>query len=176
MKIYFTSDTHFNHEMLIREQKRPFKSVDEMNKLIINNWNKVVNYSEDIIYHLGDVSLNKKLFFDESISPKLNGKIIYIKGNHDSNSISHIQNMIILFEGKLIELVHRPQDALFGAKIILHGHIHNNGNIGMVYKGEFVKPYIFKTEDGVIFYNVNLEFHKYKPKLINDILGEIDSI
>ena len=52
--IYFISDTHFNHNNIIKYCNRPFKSINEMNQTIINNWNKTVK-ADDEIYHLGDL-------------------------------------------------------------------------------------------------------------------------
>ena len=51
MKIFVTADTHFNHENIIKYCNRPFKDVNEMNEVIINNWNSVVS-KDDIIYHI----------------------------------------------------------------------------------------------------------------------------
>ena len=40
-KLWFTSDTHFCHENIIRYCNRPFKNVEEMNVLVLelNNYN-----------------------------------------------------------------------------------------------------------------------------------------
>ena len=41
-RVFFTSDTHFNHTNIIRYCDRPFKSTDEMNEKLIGNWNSAV--------------------------------------------------------------------------------------------------------------------------------------
>lgn len=56
MNIFFTSDTHFGHNNIIKLSNRPFSSVEEMNEGLIERWNDVVG-AEDIVYHLGDFSL-----------------------------------------------------------------------------------------------------------------------
>ena len=52
-KIWFTSDTHFSSERTLELSKRPFKSVEEMDKILIENWNSVVGQN-DTVYHIGD--------------------------------------------------------------------------------------------------------------------------
>ena len=81
MKVWFTSDTHFSHTRIIELCKRPFSSIEQMNEMMVANWNEVVS-NEDHVYHLGDLCLGK---FDESIkyAARLNGTKFLIPGNHD---------------------------------------------------------------------------------------------
>ena len=55
-KVFFTSDTHFYHENIIRFCNRPFKDVEMMNETIIANWNNTIG-QDDIVFHLGDFCL-----------------------------------------------------------------------------------------------------------------------
>ena len=48
MKRYVISDTHFNHSRILEYCQRPFDNVEQMNEVIINNWNKVIN-EDDIV-------------------------------------------------------------------------------------------------------------------------------
>ena len=75
MAIYFTSDTHFGEQRALELSKRPFKTTDEMDNAIIENWNKVVT-PEDTVFHLGD-------FGNLDIRNKLIGRIILIEGNYE---------------------------------------------------------------------------------------------
>ena len=76
MSIFVTSDLHLGHKKIINHCDRPFESVDHMNKVIVNNWNKTIR-PRDTVYFLGDLSrylLLTFLFFDlllqfPSISP-----------------------------------------------------------------------------------------------------------
>ena len=52
-KVWFTSDTHFNHIGIIKFCDRPFSSVEEMNQALIDNWNSTIP-SDGIVFHLGD--------------------------------------------------------------------------------------------------------------------------
>ena len=80
-KIFFTSDTHFTHNNIIKFCNRPFKDVEEMNQTLVDNWNKVVGPT-DIIYHLGDFCFAGSAEW-HSIIGQLNGRIHLILGNHE---------------------------------------------------------------------------------------------
>lgn len=87
--IYYISDTHFKDQKIFDKCKRPFKSVDEMEEVIINKWNKKVN-DEDIVYVLGDIGKDD----DPStidIFNKLKGHKHLIVGNHDHDMLEDIR-------------------------------------------------------------------------------------
>ena len=79
--IYFTGDQHFGHANIIKHCNRPFSSVDEMDKQLLEQWNRRVK-KQDTVYILGD------LFFRNAVSSteylqKMNGRKHLIIGNHD---------------------------------------------------------------------------------------------
>lgn len=84
MTIYFISDMHFGDQSVMSKyDKRPFKTLNEMERVMIQRWNKRVS-DNDRVYILGDmfhksVSVEKA----ESILSQLNGKKYYIIGNHE---------------------------------------------------------------------------------------------
>jgi len=124
-KIFFTADTHFNDPRL-DIYFRPFKNVEEMNKAIVDNWNKTVS-KEDTVWHLGDFSKDKEGY---SFVSKLNGKINLILGNYDEKGLGDYsifnsvqKNSIVTIGGMSYFLTHKPEDynpAMFN----LVGHIH----------------------------------------------------
>lgn len=127
---YFISDTHFNHSNIIKYSNRPFKTVDEMNKTLINNWNNRVK-KIDRVFFLGDFCLGgKDIIYD--FAKQLNGKIIMIKGNHERNNneiytnanFAVISPFPILYNEKII-LSHKPINNLNEGMINIHGHIHD---------------------------------------------------
>lgn len=83
MRIFFTSDTHFNHARIIELSKRPFASIPEMNEALVRKWNEVVGV-DDTVYHLGDFAMGPKVehksFFDQ-----LKGRKALVRGNHDQS-------------------------------------------------------------------------------------------
>jgi len=82
MRYFFTSDQHFFHKNIIKYANRPFGSVKEMHEIIIKNHNNTV-CKNDTVIHCGDFSFgNKEKTYREIIS-RLNGKNIFLKGDHD---------------------------------------------------------------------------------------------
>lgn len=139
MTIYFTADTHFRHSNIIEYCNRPFDSIENMNEAFIQRWNEKVDPGEHV-FHLGDFGFGTK---DEllEIKNKLNGKIFFIKGNHDKDT-KKIQNKFEIFcqyhelnvkgyfesiEKELV-LFHYPIEKWnkchYGS-IHLHGHQHS---------------------------------------------------
>lgn len=78
-KIFFTADNHFGHSNIIQYTNRPFNSVVEMDRVMINNWNAMIG-PDDIVFHLGDFCLGDNDKAKEYFS-KLNG-LIFILNTH----------------------------------------------------------------------------------------------
>lgn len=101
--LYFTSDTHFGHKAIINHCYRKFSSVEEMDEILIKNWNSKISVN-DTIYHLGDFTLKRKDFAQEIFS-QLNGNIKVLKyhWHHDHSWVKYgdYKNK----QGKLIEIV-----------------------------------------------------------------------
>ncbi|MBW1605758.1 metallophosphoesterase [Lactobacillus sp. Sy-1] len=149
---YFTADTHFFHQDILGMDNfapRPFKSIDEMNQTIIENWNARVQPT-DVVYHLGDIALYfikpaKEAYRQIlAILNQLNGNLILIKGNHDSREFFkylakhnfmvngkpkfQFQDVgaLIKFNHRQYYLTHYPMMLGIVHQIInLHGHIHH---------------------------------------------------
>ena len=90
MKLYFTADTHFGHSNILRYTKRPYRTVEEMNEALCDNWASVVT-DHDHIYHLGDVVFGRN--FQEIATlihmvRKLPGRKHLIPGNHDKKYLN----------------------------------------------------------------------------------------
>lgn len=170
--IFFTSDTHFWHSNIIKYCKRPFSSVEEMNDVIINNWNSIVK-KNDIVFHLGDFGFcDSKKFSD--IIKKLNGKIYLITGNHDRKMLKDGSMKLFCFvgpelyisvNGQKIYLNHKPFlcfDGSYGRTDKtwtwqLFGHVHSGprDNTGLDHQ-RLVN--LFPTQ-----YDVGVDNNNYMP-------------
>lgn len=137
MKLYI-SDTHFGHVNIMRLSKRPFSSVQEMDKVMIENWNKVVKPNDEV-YFLGDFCY-KSGESPEYYLEQLNGKKYFIIGNHDNPIIKNrrvynryfetIEQMMTVQDGNdSIVLCHYPLvewNGFFRNALHFYGHVHNN--------------------------------------------------
>lgn len=136
--IYLISDTHFYHKSIIPYCNRPFSSIEQMNKTMIDNWNHTVN-DNDIVYFLGDFSFatTEKA---RDICNQLKGYKIIIRGNHDRDR-GEISWKNIGFQEVLnnpcrflyvdknsnfreVILSHEPQ-YINDNQFNIHGHIHD---------------------------------------------------
>ncbi len=78
---FYVSDTHFGHEAIIGFSRRPFSSINQMDRVLIETWNSVVT-SQDIVYILGDFAFGSADYV-ASVFHALRGRKILITGNHD---------------------------------------------------------------------------------------------
>jgi calcineurin-like phosphoesterase family protein len=138
--IFFTSDTHWDHDKIIQYSGRPFSTVEEMNETMIDRWNEVVEPG-DVVYHLGDFCFTKKVRRVEEIRERLNGSIHWIFGNHDWKKLRTAEGFawkgdykkirVELPDGtkKSIILMHyamRTWDGSHRENWHLYGHSHGN--------------------------------------------------
>ena len=80
-RTWFTADTHFGHDNVIRHCDRPFSSVDEMDDAVVKNWNTVIR-EEDAVWVLGDFCFRSKRPAQGYLD-RLHGIKHLIVGNHD---------------------------------------------------------------------------------------------
>jgi len=131
---FVISDTHFGHANIckfLREdgsKVRPWNNVEEMDEVLVENWNNIVK-QEDKVYHLGDVVMNRKHL---NTMRRLNGKKVLIKGNHDifdlSDYTEHFYDVRAYHKLDKFILSHIPihPQELGRFKGNVHGHLHAN--------------------------------------------------
>lgn len=132
MKVFCIADTHFGHANIIRYCNRPFSSVEQMDQVMIKNWNETVS-NKDIVLHLGDVGLCERSRLKEIIQ-QLNGKKILIMGNHDTYTkkfyeeagFQEVSKFPILYDSFYL-LSHAPlQLSETTPYYNCYGHVHND--------------------------------------------------
>jgi len=108
MRYWVTADTHFYHDNIINYCGRPFINVNQMNKVLLKNWNDTVG-KDDVVFFVGDFSFGDRDTINKLLR-KLKGNKIFIKGNHDRvHAIPKIiQSIIIQYSNYNIKLLHNP--------------------------------------------------------------------
>lgn len=131
---YYIADTHFGHQNILSFAKRPFSTIDEMEKTIISNWNHTVNENDEV-YIVGD------LFYRDNIPGRilsqLKGRKILILGNHEAHWLTkeleiyfdRIETSLeIIDHNHTVYLCHYPMVSYpkQSRAYMIHGHIHND--------------------------------------------------
>ena len=156
MKTWFTSDWHLGHKNIIKYCNRPFETVEEMDKTIIDNFNKLVK-SEDVVFFLGDFAFDKEYY--RKYQDILNGNWIFIRGNHDHSHLPYKIEELILELGKHETLlIHDPYLYEETIKRHLVGHIHQKWKTKI-------------TEEGNILINVGVDVWDFKPVEQEEIIN-----
>lgn len=116
-KLWFFSDLHFNHCRLVKstpyhfDEVRNFDTVQEMNNILISNWQNTVG-KNDIVIFSGDLMMNTPMTeVEKNINDlfiPLNGIKYWIKGNHDHQIIKKLNSIHFDFIKNRIYLVDAP--------------------------------------------------------------------
>ena len=162
MRYFVIGDTHFGHSNIIKYCNRPFRDVEEMDRVLIKNWNETVS-NQDIVIHLGDFALCTRERAKE-ICSQLNGKKILIKGNHDNWTDDFYRNIGFDYVSKFPIIYGGTPDnkgfyMMSHAPLMLsettpywnfYGHVHNDSKFADTSTSKCVcvervgyKPYLF---------------------------------
>ncbi len=136
---YYIADCHFGDGRMIDLNHRPFKNGDEMDELMIKNWNKRVEDWDDV-YIVGDLICKKA----DPIPylERLKGRLHLICGNHDKVILENskakeffkeiVDYIVVEDTGHRIVLFHYPileWDGFYYGSWHIYGHIHNHPSL-----------------------------------------------
>jgi calcineurin-like phosphoesterase family protein len=142
-----------------------------MNSILIKNWNARVQ-KEDIVFNIGDFCFKATkntihrgegdLYPSQFYEKQLNGKIIFIRGGHDSNNSCKtcIRNIKIKLGGYLINLVHDPKYVNYNCHFNITGHVHSAWKCKKFTYGD-------KTTRAI---NVSVDVTNFQPQSIEEII------
>jgi calcineurin-like phosphoesterase family protein len=164
---YVVSDTHFGHENIIEYCDRPFDTVEEMDTVLIEQWNETVEPT-DTVLHLGDLA-----FWQSdgatSYSDALDGQLTVLRGNHDEFDADAMPFMTlesaVVHHGKYrFFCTHRPEDVPSEwTEWVLHGHMHNNDLV------EY--PFIDRRTNRL---NCSIECLGYQPRSLAAVVDALE--
>lgn len=125
--IWFTSDLHFYHDKDFIYRERRCSSIEEMNEEIIKKHNSIVG-KNDTVYILGDCGLGSDTQAIIDCLTQLNGELILIIGNHDTdNRVSMYQEANIFKEIKYADrLTYKKRKFFISHYPMLTGDLDSN--------------------------------------------------
>jgi calcineurin-like phosphoesterase family protein len=167
--VYVAADLYLGYSNIIRRNNRPFMDVEEMNRVLLKNWNDTVS-NDDIVYFLGNISYGESAQDLDYWLKRLSGNIVFIKKDQGISENEFLLDYATVYVGnEHFCLVHNPTDAPedFDGWII---HAHN-------YSHDLEKHPFMDREKKTI--NISLEATDYRPVSfaeIEEIISWADSI
>lgn len=184
-KKFYIADWHYGHKNVLAFDNRPFKSIEEMNEALINNWNSVVS-DGDLVYILGDMFWIKS---NEAagIMDKLNGQKILIKGNHDRfhdsrfvNKFAKITEYLEVEDGEnKIVLCHYPIPCYknhFYGWYHFYGHVHNSFESNMMEHQRYLMEELYTRQCNMINVGAMMPWINYTPRTFYEITKAYDAL
>ena len=141
--MWFTADLHLGDTNILHDMDRPFDSVEEMNRKVIDAINECVAV-DDRLYILGDFTYRLPLAEAVRLRERIACQnVTLIRGNHDGDwedpDVPQIWEDVRDYleiapgyaKGHRLVLSHYPMLSWNGkarGAIMLHGHIHSRGD------------------------------------------------
>ena len=165
---YVVSDLHLTHANIIEYCDRPYSDVEEMNRQLVDNWNRTVSPDDTVVF-LGDLTMGAD--HDEAVewAERLNGSVVFVEGNHDELDAERapfpVVESCVISHGKYrFGCAHRPEDTPEDGEWGLYGHHHNN------FPRDY--PFIDGRNNRV---NVSVELIGYAPLSLDALCGLLDA-
>lgn len=80
---FYSSDHHLGHHRALSQYRRPFGSVEEMNAVLLRNWNETVT-DDDVGYVVGDLCAHSLSEAEtRALFEQMRGEKHLVIGNHD---------------------------------------------------------------------------------------------
>ena len=177
-KIFFTSDLHLDHGNIIKYCNRPFTDPLSMTEQLILNWNNQVS-TDDCVFVLGDFLWNKDIDRLNSVTNRLNGKKVLIKGNHDyfedqdylNCGFSKVSNLLeVEINNNLFVLCHYQMmhwNKSHHGSFHLYGHQHD--------KKQYMSNHLVYKQLGMSERKMNIcmDSNNYHLYSLNDIINTL---
>ena len=166
---FFIADTHFGHDKI--RAIRGFASVQEMDEVLIGNWNARVSDADDI-YIVGDLMYRNTRPAEEYLSC-LNGRKHLVIGNHDRAWMKTVrlekwfEEVGHILEGErkgtYFTACHYPMMDWYRRRhgaYQIYGHIHNNTS----------DPYFNFLQTVPQAFNAGVDVNGFKPVTLSELI------
>lgn len=174
--MWFTADTHFGDDSIIRHTGRPFGSTAEMGTALIDAINEAVA-PDDLLYVIGDFAYRCTAEQAAALRRRIACKRVHlVRGNHDErwsagphadvfeSEQDYLEIKPGFAKGHRLVLFHYPMlswNGKFREAIHLHGHIHSQG----------ARYNERNRSRGILRYDVGVDANGYRPVSRDEILA-----
>lgn len=179
---FYISDLHFGHKNIASFDNRPFKTPEENDNLITENWNSAVGFDDDV-YILGDVSQYNSTKTIKIIK-NLNGRKHLIRGNHDNKILKNPKmreqfveicdyKEITTDDGKGLILCHYPIVAFknhYYGWTHFYGHVHNSWEYDVIEQARLESIKVSKKPCCMFNVGAMMPWMNYTPKTFTRVL------
>lgn len=183
MAYFFIADTHFGHENALAFDNRPFRTIEEHDKALIENWNNAVSRNDEV-FILGDISWHNATKTNEIVS-SLNGIKHLIVGNHDKKLLKNreFQSLFIeitdykelsLSDKKGIVLSHYPIPCFnhhYYGWYHLYGHVHISFEWNMMERVKYEMEILYDKPCRMYNCGAMIDYIGYTPRTLGEILA-----
>lgn len=183
MAYFFIADTHFGHENALAFDNRPFRTIEEHDKALIENWNNAVSRNDEV-FILGDISWHNATKTNEIVS-SLNGIKHLIVGNHDKKLLKNreFQSLFIeitdykelsLSDKKGIVLSHYPIPCFnhhYYGWYHLYGHVHISFEWNMMERVKYEMENLYDKPCRMYNCGAMIDYIGYTPRTLGEILA-----
>lgn len=133
MPAFFTADLHLGHSQVLDFCGRPFRSIDEHDRGLVDRWNNRITDADDV-FVLGDFSLGLSARELRRVFGELRGRKHLVIGNHDAPKVVALpwaspprDILRITLEKTQLFLSHYPARSwpgMHGGTLHCFGHTH----------------------------------------------------
>ena len=152
--IWFTSDTHFGHENVLKFTDRPWETIQQMNSSIVANINARVGMNDEL-YILGDFSFKMTAQDAYGLRKKTQPAV-------SRAFITEPPICVLKIDGQKIVMSHFPMadwQSMSHGSWHLHGHIHSSG-------GAYNE---FNRKQGLLRYDVGVDANACAPVSLDEL-------
>lgn len=180
---YYIADLHFGHKNVLSFDNRPFKTIEDHDQALIENWNNTVGMDDDV-YILGDISWGNSTD-TINIFRQLNGTLHLVRGNHDNKLLKNreLQSLFVeicdykeldIGDGKIMVLSHYPIPCFknhYHGSYHLYGHVHNSFEHNMMERVKYEMEELYSVPCNMFNVGCMMPYMNYTPRTLSEIIS-----
>lgn len=162
--MFFTADLHLGHKNIIKYCNRPFGSVDEMDRVLINNINDKVGLN-DKLYIVGDFTFGDMATVTNYRRRIVCPNVALIRGNHDKLSSGQYVSAGFEYCGHMADMHVGKQDITLCHYAMRRWNKSHHGSWQLFGHSHGC----LEDDPKLLSFDVGVDCHEYKPLSFEDV-------